>query len=61
MYSYVDEIIKADDDLLFILEKRILEALKKRNVEEAKRKNRQYNALREEMVQVTYHVRRLGK
>lgn len=51
------EILQADDDLLFVLEKRILEALKKGNVEDARRKNRQYNALKDEMVQVTYQMR----
>ena len=55
--DYLREILQADDDLLFLLEKRIVDALKKGDVETARRKNRQYNALKEEQLVVMKEVR----
>ena len=44
----MEAMIKADDELLFLLEKKIVDALKKGDVAEARKENRKLNNLKEE-------------
>ena len=57
MSTYLQEILQADDELLFLLEKRIVDSLKRGDVEGAKRKNHQYNEIKEQRLFLIKGVR----
>lgn len=57
MGAYLQEILQADDELLFLLEKRIIESLKEGDIEGAKRKNHQYNEIKEQRLFLMKGVR----